>query len=205
MEIKEKILEKAIEMFWKYGVRSVTMNDIAKDLGMSKKTLYQYFDDKTSLVKETVNHKHNHSLCQVEALSEDSTDAIDSMTKITRYFLNILQEVNPAFFYDIQKYYPEIWNLHKEREDKFILEHIRQNLERGIQNGLYRKDINIEILAHLVMAENTIALDENFFPSEKFSLVDLHSQMIEHFIRGIVTLKGFQKLEEYTQHKQQIN
>lgn len=205
METKEKILVKASEMFFKYGIRSVTMNDIAKELGMSKKTLYQYFDDKTSLVEATVSQKQKHELCIVEQLSEESSDAIDSMTKITRYFLDMLQEMNPVYFYDIQKYYPGLWKLCKERDDEFILEHIRQNLERGIRNGLYREDINIDILAHLVMAENTIALDENFFPSEKFSLVELHSQMIEHFIRGIVTLKGFQKLEEYTQNKQQIN
>lgn len=197
METKERILAKAEELFMRYGIRSITMDDIARDLAMSKKTIYQFFKDKDDLVYQMgVRHfeQDKSEICQI---MQSAGNAIDEVIGMSRHLKNNLKGVNPSLFFDLQRYHPKAWSLWQEHKKGFIIEQVKKNIEQGVQEGLYKADLNIEILAILRVMQIEMAFDGTLFPPDKFDILTIQITFLEHFIRGIVTPKGFALLEEY--------
>jgi AcrR family transcriptional regulator len=196
-DIAEKILSAAEELFSKYGIRSITMDDIAKELGMSKKTIYQYYKDKNEMVvKITERYMQEDETC-MQDIENNSQNAVEAVLKMSDYFRQELSDVNPAMIYDIKKYHPEAWSLHQSYSKTRFIESFEKNYDWGVQDGLYRKDLNVRILAHLRLAEINLTFDESVFSNKEFNVIDVHITMTEHFLRGILTDKGFQKFNEY--------
>ncbi|MCS6794750.1 MAG: TetR/AcrR family transcriptional regulator [Raineya sp.] len=199
MENRERILTKAEELFMRYGIRSITMDDIARELAISKKTIYQYFQDKDTLVEQVAERYFHQDVEQVCKISEQAENAIDEVILMSQHLKNRLKGVNPSVFFDLQRYHPKTWAMWQTHKHNFIIAQVRKNLEQGIAEGLYRQDLNVEALAILRVTEVEMAFDIQLFPPAKFDLVSLQMTFLEHFIRGIVTQKGLSVLEKTLQ------
>jgi len=197
VDTKERILAKAEELFMRYGIRSITMDDIARDLAISKKTIYQFFQDKDDLVYQMGLRHFNQDKNDICQIMESAGNAIDEVIAMSRHLKNNLKGVNPSLLFDLQRYHPKAWSLWQEHKKGFIIEQVKKNIEQGVQEGLYKADLNIEILAILRVTEVEMAFDSNLFPPDKFDILTIQITFLEHFIRGIVTPKGFALLEEY--------
>lgn len=197
IDIKDRIIQASIELFHKYGIKSVTMDDIAKHLGMSKKTLYQHFKDKDDLVTTKTLHDLETRIKQVDEIFKNSADAVEELMESMKYIAEIFKDMNPRVFYDMQKYHAEAWQKFREFKDKVIVGMIERNLNRGVQEGLFRPDINIPILGRLRVEEIEMAMKEEVFPSSAFSITDVQVQLTDHFLHGITTLKGHKLINRY--------
>jgi len=202
METRERIIAKAEELFMRYGIRSITMDDIARDLAVSKKTIYQFFKDKDDLVIHVGLRHFNQDKNEICQIAQTCENAIAEVIEMSKHFKNTLKGVNPSLFFDLQRYHPKAWNLWQEHKRNFIIEQVKRNIQRGITEKLYRNDLNVEILAILRVTQIEMAFDTTIFPSDKFDILTIQITFLEHFIRGIVTKKGFEILEEYFKKEQ---
>lgn len=199
-EVKDKILQAATELFWQYGTRSVTMDEIAKEIAISKKTIYQYFKDKNEIVCLVMERKHQKQIQEMDELESSAENAIDAILKVSDFMAKTFAKVNPSLLLDTKKYHPEAWEIHQSRREN-ILESIRKNIRWGIKDGLYREDTPIDYLAVLRIDQVELAFDARKFSKDQYDLVKVQLAFLDHFIRGLVTLQGFQLLEMYKNNK----
>jgi TetR/AcrR family transcriptional regulator, cholesterol catabolism regulator len=195
-----RILQQADTMFLRYGLRSVTMDDIAKELGISKKTIYLYFADKDTLVDKVTEYMLEEEKNKADQIYKIAQNPIEEMFLSTKMMKEMLQNINAVLFYDMQKYYPESWKKYLAFKIHF-LEIIKRNLNEGILQKLYRPEINIEILAKLRVESVDLGFNMEVFPTSKYNILDIQLESIDHYIRGIVTPKG---LEVYEKTKLEI-
>jgi AcrR family transcriptional regulator len=199
--VKVRIRDKARELFLRYGVRSVSMDDIATSLAMSKKTIYQYFADKNELVDEVVNDEVNNM--QVECL-EDSRKANDAIEEIFITVDRIVEQfrnMNPVIIYDLEKFHVRAYQRFMEYKNKFLLQIIRRNLEWGVREGLYRPEINIDVLAKFRLESMMIPFNMDLYPPSKYQLADVSRETIEHFVFGVASLKGYKLILKHQQKR----
>jgi len=196
-EIKQKILDRSDILFRKYGIKSVTMDDIAKDLGMSKKTIYQYINNKNDLLSQIMVKYLKEETETMDNIQSQTSDAIEEMVLITQHVLKKLRSFPPTTMYDLQKYYREIWTLMQNFHQKNIYNCIHKNIEKGIKKGLYQKDIDIDIITKFYVGKVLIVADEDMFPLKKYDKEKLLKQYMLYHIRGIATEKGLKKLEKH--------
>lgn len=197
MEIKEKILKGAEDLFFKYGIKNITMDEIAKHLGMSKKTIYQYFKDKDEMVHSLILEKIEEDKCIFGKTHKESENIVVEAFAIMKNIRDIMGHVNPILFYELAKFYPETWNIFTEFKDNFIRENLEASLKKGIEQGLVRSDVNIKILSKMRLETIDMSFNTQVFPTDKFNLVEVHVAMTEHFLYGICTLKGHKLINKY--------
>lgn len=197
MEIKERIIAKAREQFFRYGVKSVTMDDIARELGISKKTIYQHFEDKDAIVHQLMMAEMANDKCEWDELDASSNNVIEKIVKSMDIISQAFAEINPSTFFDIKKYHPKTWQLFQEHKQNFIMESIRKELLEGIKQGFFRSDIKVEILVRMRLEQIEIGFDPQLFPPNKFSLIEVELTMLDHYIRGILTQKGLEIYQEF--------
>ena len=197
METKARILAQAAALFMRNGIRSVSMDDIATDLGMSKKTLYKTFANKDEIVLEVMN---NH-LCQAQGecarVANSATDAVQEMLTISAWADQQFANIHPSIFHDLRKYYPAAWTLFRAHKSGFILEQITRNLRRGIAEGLFRADLDVEVLARLNLAQIELVFDAELYPPAEFAPTRVNKVCDEHFLLGVATLKGHRLFNHY--------
>ena len=201
MEAKERILGKAHELFHRYGIRSVSMDDIAAQLGMSKKTLYQYYADKDELVNAVFDIELNASRSQCMECSRMGENAIHEVFLSFDVVEELLKTMNPAVLFDMQKYHPSAFKKFQDFRNQFLYKIIRNNLERGLKEELYRPDIDTDILSRYRLYSVLLSLDPDVFPSNKTNLVQIEQQLIEHFLHGLATAKGEKLIQKYKQQR----
>ncbi len=187
---REKILKGAEDLFVKYGIRSISMDDIARSVGVSKKTLYQYFEDKEDLVSMVSKSHLERSTKQYDDLRITSANSIEELARLSVCLKKDMEEMNPAMLYDIQKFHPKAWSIWLEYKNKFIRESVVRNLKQGIEDGYIRDEVNPEILASVRIELVQLAFSQDIFPREKFSLAEVQGQIFDHFVFGLVTEKG---------------
>ncbi|NVK49542.1 MAG: TetR/AcrR family transcriptional regulator [Cyclobacteriaceae bacterium] len=198
--MREKILEAAIEQFSKYGVRSVTMDDIARHLGISKKTLYQEFADKKELVKTAFDQILKLDQNKIEAFMNGSDDqVIETLVHLSRMMRERLQSINPVTIMEVQKYFPEAWQIFVRHKEEVILSQMMEILERGKNLGYFRKEIEVPILARIRVDQITSAMDSTNFQDANYDIVKIQLEMMDHFLHGIFTEKG---REAYKTHQE---
>jgi AcrR family transcriptional regulator len=196
MEKITHLLEQATALMMKYGIKSVSMDDLARQLGMSKKTIYQFVENKRDLVNKMVNHAIEDERRQVEAILSNSSDALTEMLTIARFVLAQLRELGPSLVFDMKKYYPREWDIMENHHLHYITQTITNNISRGISEGLYRSEIDPVTIAQLYHAMTHAIVDEELFPLKRFSKTDLYTHMIRYHLHGIVTDKGRAILKE---------
>ena len=197
MEQKEKdILMQAAELFTKYGVKSMTMDDVARHLGISKKTLYQYVDNKKDLVKKSIQlHIDEEQCCMDDALQCEG-NAIDELMMMTKMVGSQMKDMHPSVIFDLKKYYLEAYKCLALHRDEFIYSNIKRNIEDGMKSGLYRSNINAEILTRLYLSMVNVILDPESITLSQHSAADIHIEMIRYHIRGIASSKGREYLKQ---------
>jgi AcrR family transcriptional regulator len=199
--VRKRILDKSQELFFRYGVKAVTMDDIARELGISKKTIYQHFEDKDAIVLAGVADHFDEERCQSEALQAQAPDPIAEVVMASEQMRQMLTGMNPTMIFDLKRYYPQAWTLFTEFKNGFILETIRVNLKKGIELGLYRKDLNVEVLARLRNEQVELGFDPQIYPPQKFNMLDVQMALLDHFLRGVVTDEGLKLYENYLENQ----
>ena len=202
MEPKERILLKAEELFMQYGIRSVSMDDIANNLGMSKKTLYQYFADKDELVEGVVEGHINEVEGDCINCRTNATDAIHEIFLTMEHIMEELNNMNPMLLYDLEKFHFKAYQRFKNYKDKFLLQIIRNNIEWGIKDELYRTGLNIDILSKYRIESIMIPFNVAVFPPGKYNLAKTSEVMIENFTYGLATIKGHKLIQKYNEQRQ---
>jgi|SRR5436190_8964113 len=196
-ETKDRILLGAWELFLKFGIRSVSMDDVARHLSVSKKTLYQYFADKDEIVTRVAEYHMETNHKQYEGLRESAKNAIDELVKISVCLKKDFQKMNPSLLFDLKKFHPKAWASWLQHKQKHIRESITRNLDQGVEEGFYRPEINKDILAGVRLELIQLSFDEEVFPTAKYNLAEVNVQIFEHFIYGILTDKGRKVYEKY--------
>ena len=201
MDVRERILEESEMLFFRYGVRRVTMDDVAKALGMSKKTLYQYYSDKDELVAEATQAHLDRERIEFDKIFRNSENSIKSLFLISQCMRKSLSEINPSVLFDLKRFYPKSWEYWTEFKDQYIFKSIVENIKKGIEEEYFRSEVNAEILANLRVMEIQILFDRESFPSEKFNFMEVQMQLFNHFVYGIATEKGRKLYKEYLENE----
>ncbi|HEU4716283.1 MAG TPA: TetR/AcrR family transcriptional regulator [Bacteroidia bacterium] len=199
METKERIVSAAFELFFRYGIKSVTMDDIAKHLSMSKKTIYQFFRDKDEVVHTLMERALEEDHRDFENISKNSENVVESVFVMMKKMHDIFSNINPNIFYDLRKYHPKTWDLFHRFKTEFVMGMVESELEKGKKEGLVRADINSRVLSRLRGEEIEMGFDPSLFPPDKFRILDVQLALTEHFLYGICTLKGHKLINKYKQ------
>ena len=195
--IRGNIISESIHLFMKYGLRSVTMDDIAKHLGMSKKTIYQHFKDKEEIIIEATKSVFDAEVKMMEEVEKGTENAVDHLYKQTLLIRERIKNTSSTTMYDMQKYYPKAWNTYMCFKQDVVYNSVINNLQRGIEEGLFRADINPEILAKIRIAQIEASFDDELFSDGKYSLIEIHEQLFNHFTYGILSEKGLELFKTY--------
>jgi len=201
MEPKERIQEKAHELFMQYGIRSVSMDDIANSLGMSKKTLYQNFVDKDELVDGVVDSHIAVMQTECGYCHKDAKDAVHEIFLTMENIIRQLSNMNPMVLNDLAKFHFRSYQRFREHKDKFLAKIIRENIEWGIKEELYRSDIDTDIMSKFRLESMMIPFNIAIFPPGKYNLGEISGQIIEHFVYGLATIKGHKLIQKYKLEK----
>lgn len=196
MDKKNEIISGATKLFMKYGIKSLTMDDISRHLGISKKTLYQYVSDKKDLVKKGVLLLIEHEKSILCAAKEDSDTAIDELINITKCVSSEMGEMHPSVIFDLQKYHPSAWKLIENHKKGFIHNMMLENLKRGINEGYYRDNINPALIAILYIGMMDTMMDSEKTAIKKITFDELHTEIIRYHIKGIANDTGIGYLKE---------
>jgi AcrR family transcriptional regulator len=202
METKDRIALKAEELFMQYGIRSVSMDDIVNNLGMSKKTLYQYFADKDELVDAVVERHINEVEGDCMKCRTAASDAIHEIFLTMEHIMDEFKNMNPMLLFDLEKFHFKAYQRFKNYKDKFLLEVIRNNMEWGIKEELYRPDLNIDVLSKYRIESIMIPFNVAVFPPGKYNLGRTSEIMIENFTYGLATIKGHKLIQKYNEQRQ---
>lgn len=191
-----EILERATQVYMKYGVKSVTMDDLAKELSISKKTIYKYYSDKPELVKAIIEMKVDMDQAVCTNSAQQSNNAIEEMISISKFVIENIGSINPTVFYDLQKFYPEAWQVIQTHKWSFVLNMITVNIERGIKEGLYRKNLNAKIIGKQYVVANDMITNTNIFPWPEFKFEELFKEIMRFQLNGMVNDEGRKHLKE---------
>jgi len=195
--MKEKIIQKASELFLTYGFKSVTMDDIANNLGMSKKTIYQHFENKTKLVEGTTLHLFKVISKGIDCISALEKNPIEEIYDIKQFVMEHLKDEKSSPQYQLQKYYPKIYASLKTKQFDVMQCCVTDNLKRGIKQGLYRDSIDVDFISRIYFSSIISIKDQDMFPLQKFSINMLMEYYLEYHLRGICTEKGLTKLNQF--------
>jgi TetR/AcrR family transcriptional regulator, cholesterol catabolism regulator len=198
MEIQQKIVQQAAEMFMRYGVRSVSMDDIAGKLGVSKKTLYQYYDDKDALVEASIKWDVEHDQSECTLCFSKSKNAVEEVLGVVEMMSEQLADINPLVLYEMEKFYPKAFAHFENHKNNFIHQAIKHNLERGIQEGLYREDLNVEVITKFRVESMMLIFRPDFVAAfKKYTVNELMFLVTEQFLYGVTSPKGLKILQKY--------
>ena len=195
--MKEQSLEKATDMFLTLGFKSVTMDDIAAELGISKKTIYQHYSTKPDLVKNVTIHLFETISCGIDQICAVGKNPIEELFVIKNFVLEHLKNEAASPFYQLNKYYPKIYLTLKKKQFGKMSECVFDNLTRGVEAGLFRKDINVEFVGRFYFAGMNSIKDEELFPKNQFNAIEIQEHYLEYHLRGICTAKGIEELEKH--------
>ena len=192
----DKILGKVSELYRKYGIKSVTMDDVSHELGISKKTLYQYVADKSELVEKVVEYTRVCNFSSMHEIDEFSGNAIEQLIEVSQKVNTLMKDHSPAYEYDLKKYYPEIFNKLRSTRRKMMYESMLANIRQGKKEGLFRQELDEVIIAklHLLRMENMQT--NQIFKEEEIHTTKFFAEVFVYHIHGLATAKGLEVLEK---------
>ncbi|WP_397444845.1 TetR/AcrR family transcriptional regulator [Polaribacter sp. R77954] len=200
--MRQKILEKSNELFLNLGFKSVTMDEIASALGVSKKTIYKYFKNKTELVDAVTKHTFcviSDGIDKICALKENP---IDELFYIKEFVMTHLKDEKSSPQYQLQKYYPKIYESLKQKQFHIMQGCIVENLKYGVELKVYRKNIDFEFISRIYFNGMTSIKNKDLFPLKNYSMKTIMNYYLEYHLRGICTAKGIQQLEHQLKNNQ---
>lgn len=188
--MKEKIINEAEQLFMQYGIKSVTMDDIAKHLSMSKKTIYQYFKDKNEIVCLVTKGHLDRESHEIAEILKNASNSVQVFFEISKCVKKNVSGMNPSVLYDLQKYHYKAWKFYEAFKEETVTKAIEETLRRGIKEGDFRTEINPELLAIFRSEHVQMAFNLQLFPRDKFSFMEIQEQFLGLFLHGILTKKG---------------
>lgn len=197
MELRERILKEADGLFCKFGIKRITMDDIARELGISKKTIYQHFKDKNELVYILIQEMLEMNMKVMDTRTANAANAIEEVFLVVTHLQEMLSKTNPMIFYDLHKYHPESWSLFKDFRFSYMKDCILKNIKWGIDEGYFRPEIKAEILALLRLEQVDMIFNQIVFPAGKFVMLEVMTEVTEHYLYGLCTLKGHKLINKY--------
>ncbi len=192
----DRILSESMRLFKKNGIRSVSMDDISKELGMSKKTIYQYFANKTELVENVLGYMHEKERIPCIGNDTESMNAIDILLAVSKNVSVQLKDMNPINAYELQKYYPTIYREFIIKKRDHVFDQVKQNFAQGISEGIYRNDLDIDLVARLYIQKLVDVHDPEFLSSVNFGFEKVFQVMFDNHIRGIANAEGLAYYEK---------
>lgn len=195
--LRQEVIAVALKQFRRHGFKSVTMDDIARSLGRSKKTLYTVVNNKQELIDLVIDADMAVDDCAIVAAQNESADAIDEMLRIAHHFASTMIEMNPSGLYDLQKYYRKTWERVDAHYIDGMVDHVRKNLRRGQSEGLYRMDMDRELIARLFVMAPQAFTNPDRFQLEGKQWEEVLDQFFLYHLLGVCSANGRLKLEKY--------
>lgn len=192
----KNILSKVRELYMKYGIKSITMDDVARELGISKKTLYQYVTDKDDLVGKFIDNEVEMRQTEICSCFRVGYNAIEELFEISLFMNKLMREQNPATEYDLKKYYPNHYQKTVKARREGMYNYILLNLKKGKKEELYRDDLDEEIIAKVYLSRVESIPFSDLYTVEEFTSIRLFVELLTYHIRGIATKKGIAVLEK---------
>jgi TetR/AcrR family transcriptional regulator, cholesterol catabolism regulator len=200
-DIAERIKCKAHDLFMQYGLRSVSMDDIAAKLGMSKKTIYQSYTDKDALVDDVIGTVFERDIACCEKDREQSENAVHEIFLAIDFIVEMFKNMNPSVLYDLQKFHPNTFIRFVKHKDTFLYGIIKNNITRGIKEELYRADIKIDVIARYRVESMMMPFQPEFKAKLKENLAVIEEELTHHFLFGLVNPKGYKLAVKYQQKR----
>ena len=194
--MKENILNKATDLFLNLGFKSVTMDDLAHEMGISKKTIYSHFENKTHLIEECTMNLFWYISRGIDNICSLGKNPIEELYEIKKFVMLHLKDERSSPQYQLQKYYPKIHLSLRKKQFDMMQECVIENLRKGIEMGIYRENLNIDFVSRIYFAGVNSIKDHTLFPNDKFPITDLMDDYLEYHLRGIVTPEGRKILNE---------
>lgn len=193
---KKDFLIEAVSVYMRLGIKSVTMDEMARQLGMSKKTIYTFVKDKNDLVEQCLDLSHNKEECDIHDICASNENAIDELLAVGELISSRLKAIHPSIFFDLKKYHPAVMQKFDKNKEAFIKPHVITNYEKGKKQGLYRENLNSEIVASMYLLFIDVLFKGDLFQDNKLSFHDIYSEYFRYHIRGLASDKGLKYLQE---------
>jgi AcrR family transcriptional regulator len=195
--MRENIIHKAADLFITLGFKSVTMDDIAKEMGISKKTIYVHFSNKTKLV-EAVTFGLFETICDgIDGICDESNNPIEELYDIKMFVMHHLKNEKSSPQFQLKKYYPQIYDVLKQKQFGKMHESVKESLQKGVNTTLFRPKINVDFISRMYFNGMTGIKDHSIFPQETYTMDYLMESYLEYHLRAIVTEKGLQILNKF--------
>lgn len=180
----------------RFGIKSITMDEVAKHCNMSKKTIYQYFPDKDSLVRAIMEKHMAEDICKIDLLMSQNFSALEEVLKISEFMKKDIQEIHPSVLFDLKKYHSSAYELFEKHRDGHFIRVVSRNLEKGIAEGVYRPGIDVRLFSRLRVMQVEAMFERNLFHEPEWDLFRVQLSFIDHFVRGLVTPAGLMEWEK---------
>lgn len=202
-QMRNDILNKATDLFLNYGFKSVTMDDLAHEMGISKKTIYSHFENKTKLVEEATMNLFWEISNGIDHIIALKKNPIEELYEIKKFVMSRLKDEKASTLYQLQKYYPRLFETLKKKEIEVMQDCLVDNIRRGMDIGIYRENLNVQFVARIYFSGAISLSDHDLFPVSLFNKVELEDYFLEYHLRGIVTPKGRKILNEIINSNQE--
>jgi AcrR family transcriptional regulator len=196
MENKEQLIRHITALFFKNGIKSMTMDDISAALGISKKTLYKHFSDKNSMVAECIGSYLEEDRIGVEKIFSAGYNAIEELFEVMRFTVEKIRDFHPSIHYDLQKYHPEAWRLFNQYKSHNLTDCVALNLKKGIKENLYRENINVQLVSKIHIAKIDMIFDTQIFPPADFTIAEVATELVFYHLYAIVNDMGRKYITE---------
>ena len=180
------------------------MDDLARELGISKKTIYKFFGDKNDLIRSIIEMKTEMDKAICMNCTQHSENAIDELFNVSQLVVEHLTNINPTVFYDLRKYHPDAWAVMDKHKWQFVLSMIQENISRGIDEGLYRLEIRPEIIGRLYVSATEAVLDASIFQWPEFKFQQVFIEMVQFHLFGMVSEKGRKYLQQKIENENNL-
>ena len=197
MDLRKRILTEATNLFFQNGIRNITMDDIAGKLGISKRTIYETFKDKNELLINCFEEYSKEKYKVNEDIIKNSPNMLAAVCSFIKSGAMAIDLLNPAFFSDMKKYHNDIWVMASKQQNEKNYNLAYRLLRKGINEGIFRKDINIDIVVKIILTQMNLLVDNEVFSTDKYSRSDVFKNMVIDFIRGIATNKGIELIDSF--------
>jgi len=203
--MREKIIYRATELFLTLGFKSVTMDDIANELGISKKTIYVHFENKTRLIEAATFSVLDNVCSGIDNISESAVNSIEELYEIKMYVMTYLRNEKTSPQHQLKKYYPHIYQRLQVKQFEKMQASVQDSIQRGVNEGLFRSTIDVDFISRMYFNGMSGIRDEHIFPQDQFTIEYLMESYLEYHLRAITTESGLSVLKQFINNQLEPN
>lgn len=201
MEMKNRITEKARELFMRYGIKSITMDEISTQMGISKKTIYQHFEDKDALVLEVFKQVMEQNKANIIQSKQVAENAVHEQFLCSDVVSEMFAHMNPMLLFDMQRFHPTVHEQFEKYKKEFVIQFIRENIERGIQEEVYRPGMDVHLISWLILESNFICMHQPQIRDNITNLAKVEKELTDFFLHALSTTKGVKLIQKYKKQR----